>query len=129
MSDPAKRILVVEDHADSLDLLIQALEDDYELASAANGRQALERARELRPHLILMDLSLPVLDGWEATRRLKADVELRMIPVIALTAHAMAGDEGRAREAGCDDYVSKPISPAHLIGKIETWLNCRESNR
>ena len=129
MSDPAKKILVVEDHADSLDLLIQALEDDYELASAANGRQALERARELRPHLILMDLSLPVLDGWEATRRLKADVELRMIPVIALTAHAMAGDEGRAREAGCDDYVSKPISPAHLIGKIETWLNCRESNR
>ena len=124
MSDPAKKILVVEDHEDSRDLLTQTLEDDYELASAANGREALAQAREVRPDLILMDLTLPVLDGWEATRQLKADEELRVIPVIALTAHAMSGDEGRARAAGCDDYVSKPISPAHLRGKIETWLDC-----
>ncbi len=103
------RILIVEDVELNRDLLVQLLEDDYEVLTATDGAQRPRGRGAARPDLILMDLSLPVIDGWEATRRLKADRELRHIPVIALTAHAMQGDEARARACGCDDYLAKPI--------------------
>jgi CheY-like chemotaxis protein len=88
-----------------------------------DGQQGLDQARSLKPDLILMDMSLPVLDGWEATRRLKADAELRSIPVIALTAHAMASDEQQARDAGCDDFDTKPVELPRLLDKIQRLLN------
>ncbi len=94
----------------------------YETVVAGDGRQAMELARGDAPDLILMDMSLPVLDGWEATRQLKADPETRWIPVIALTAHAMASDRDRALQAGCDDYDTKPVEFAHLLEKIEALL-------
>jgi len=90
---------------------------------AIDGEQGVNIARSESPDLILMDLSLPVLDGWEATRRLKAEPETRLIPVIALTAHALSGDKEKAIEAGCDDYDSKPIEFPRLLGKIESLLN------
>jgi two-component system, cell cycle response regulator DivK len=117
-----KRILIVEDVELNRDLLVQLLEDEYELVCAADGASGLARAAELRPDLILMDLSLPVLDGWEATKRLKADPALRDVPVIALTAHAMDGDEARARECGCDDYLPKPIDENRLFETLRRWL-------
>ncbi len=106
------------------DLLVQLLEDDHEVMTAADGRPvASQAAARLRPDLILMDLSLPVIDGWEASRRLKADPELRHIPVIALTAHAMQGDEAKARACGCDDYLAKPIDETLLFEKLRQILN------
>ena len=117
-----RKILIVEDNADNRDLLCQTLEDEYEVVVALNGLEALEKARESSPDLILMDLSMPVMTGWEATGKLKEDAQLRQIPVIVLSSHAMVGDESRARDAGCDDYVSKPISPAGLLDKIDEWL-------
>jgi two-component system, cell cycle response regulator DivK len=117
-----KRILIVEDVELNRDLLVQLLEDEYELFCAADGASGLALAEEARPDLILMDLSLPVVDGWEATRRLKADPALRDVPVIALTAHAMDGDEARARECGCDDYLPKPIDEDRLFEKLSRWL-------
>jgi len=117
-----KTVLIVEDVALNRDLLIQLLEDRYRLIVAEDGAAALERAAAERPDLILMDLSLPRLDGWEATRRLKADAALARIPVIALSAHAMRGDEERARASGCDDFLTKPIDETLLYGKLETYL-------
>jgi two-component system cell cycle response regulator DivK len=117
-----KRILIVEDVELNRDLLVQLLEEDYELLTAVDGAAGLELARREHPDLILMDLSLPVLDGWEATRRLKATQELRHIPVIALTAHAMRGDEEQARAVGCDDYLSKPIDEVLLFEKLGHFL-------
>ena len=117
-----KRILVVEDHDDNLALMRAALEDDYEVLVARDGREALEVAGRERPDLILMDLSLPGMDGWEATHRLKADERLRGIPVIAVTAHAMRGDRERALEVGCDDYLAKPIALRSLYRMIESHL-------
>jgi CheY-like chemotaxis protein len=105
------------------DLLVQLLEDDYEISTATDGASGLEAAARLRPDLILMDLSLPVIDGWEASRRLKADPDLRHIPVIALTAHAMQGDEAKARACGCDDYLAKPIDEALLFEKLGRVLD------
>ncbi len=117
------RILLVEDNEMNRDMLSRRLErKGYTVVCAVDGQQGLERARAERPDLILMDLSLPVLDGWEATRRLKADPDLRRIPVIALTAHAMASDEQQAREAGCDDYDTKPVELPRLLAKIEALL-------
>lgn len=117
------KILLVEDNEMNRDMLSRRLERlGYTVACAVDGQQGLERARAERPDLILMDLSLPVLDGWEATRRLKADPELRRIPVIALTAHAMASDEEQARAAGCDDYDTKPVELPRLRAKIEALL-------
>jgi CheY-like chemotaxis protein len=87
-----------------------------------DGQEGLAKAQSEKPELILMDMSLPVLDGWEATRRLKADAQTRPIPIIALTAHAMASDEQKAREAGCDDFDTKPIELPRLLGKIEALL-------
>ena len=117
-----KKILIVEDVELNRDLLVQLLEDDYELLTAADGAAGIELAEREYPDLILMDLSLPVIDGWEATRRIKADTVLRWIPIIALTAHAMKGDAEKARECGCDDYLSKPLDENLLFEKIKQFL-------
>lgn len=123
-----KKILIAEDNPDNREFLCQALEDcDYQVICTVDGAQAIVQARRCHPDLILMDLSMPVLDGWEAARQLKADPELRAIPIIALSAHAMVGDDARALQAGCDDYLSKPISPARLLLKLDEWLGCRDS--
>ena len=117
-----KTILIVEDVELNRDLLVQLLEDDHRLVLAGDGVSALERAADSRPDLILMDLSLPRMDGWETTRRLKADPALAHIPVIALSAHAMRGDEERALASGCDDFLTKPIDEQVLFGKIARHL-------
>jgi CheY-like chemotaxis protein len=117
-----KTILIVEDVELNRDLLVQLLEDDYTLVLAEDGAAALDLAARMKPDLILMDLSLPLIDGWEATRRLKADPALARIPVIALSAHAMRGDEECARASGCDDYLAKPIEETLLFEKLERYL-------
>jgi two-component system, cell cycle response regulator DivK len=117
-----KKILVVEDVEFNRDLVVQLLEGDYEIITAADGAEGLRLAERERPDLILMDLSLPILDGWEATRRIKAEVDLKHIPIIALSAHAMTGDEEKARQSGCDDYLSKPLDEDLLFAKIEKFL-------
>jgi CheY-like chemotaxis protein len=117
-----KTILVVEDVELNVDLLVQLLEDDYSIVTVGDGAAGLQAAAQIRPDLILMDMSLPLLDGWEATRRLKADPSLGHIPVIALTAHAMHGDEERALACGCDDYLSKPLDEDVLFEKIRRFL-------
>ena len=117
------RILLVEDNEMNRDMLSRRLErKGYQVVMAVDGQQALDLALAEMPDLILMDMSLPVMDGWEATRRLKAGEQTRQIPVIALTAHAMPEDERKAREAGCNDYDTKPIELARLLGKIELLL-------
>jgi two-component system, cell cycle response regulator DivK len=117
-----KTLLIVEDIALNRELLTQLLADDYRLVYAEDGISALERAAATLPDLILMDLSLPRLDGWEATRRLKADPLLAHIPVLALSSHAMRGDDERARACGCDDYLSKPIDENLLFEAIARQL-------
>ena len=118
------RLLLVEDNEMNRDMLSRRLlKRGYEVLVAEDGGLGVSRAQADRPDLILMDMSLPVLDGWEATRRLKADPATRGIPIIALTAHAMAGDEAKAREAGCDDFDTKPVDFARLLGKIEAFLS------
>jgi two-component system, cell cycle response regulator DivK len=117
-----KRILVVEDVEFNRDLIVQLLEDEYEILTATNGAEGIEVAERERPDLILMDLSLPVMDGWEATRRIKANEALQGIPIIALSAHAMKGDEDRARQSGCDDYLSKPLDEDVLFQKLAKLL-------
>jgi CheY-like chemotaxis protein len=120
------KVLLVEDNEESRDGLSRHLRRrGYEILLAVDGRQGVDVARAAIPDLILMDMSLPVLDGWEATRQLKAGSETRGIPVIALTAHAMAGDRERALEAGCDDYDTKPIEFPRLLMKIESLLEKR----
>jgi two-component system, cell cycle response regulator DivK len=116
------RILIVEDVEFNRDLLVQLLEDDYELLIATDGASAIDIARREHPDLILMDLSLPIVDGWEATRRIKADSALAPTPIIALTAHAMTGDMEKARECGCDDYIGKPIDENILFEKLARFL-------
>ncbi|MCI0459916.1 MAG: response regulator [Gemmataceae bacterium] len=117
------RLLLVEDNEMNRDMLSRRLQrKGYEIILALDGQQGIDLAREHRPDLILMDMSLPVVDGWEATRRLKAEEATKGIPVIALTAHAMAGDRAKALEAGCDDYDTKPIELANLLSKIEALL-------
>jgi two-component system cell cycle response regulator DivK len=120
-----KRILVVEDVEFNRDLLVQLLEDEYEVLTAVNGEEGIALAERERPDLVLMDLSLPVIDGWEATRRIKADPTLKDIPIIALSAHAMIGDEQKARESGCDDYLSKPLDEDLLFAKLAKFLGSR----
>jgi two-component system cell cycle response regulator DivK len=117
-----KRILIVEDVEFNRDLLVQLLEDDYGLLTATDGASAIDIARREHPDLILMDLSLPIVDGWEATRLIKADSSLAPTPIIALTAHAMTGDMEKARECGCDDYISKPIDENILFEKLTRFL-------
>ena len=117
-----KKVLVVEDVDFNRDLVVQLLEDRYQVIEAVDGREGLELAERERPDLILMDLSLPVLDGWEVTRRLKANDDLRSIPIIALTAHVMVGDEEKARAAGCEDYLAKPLDEKELLTKVAKHL-------
>jgi CheY-like chemotaxis protein len=117
-----KKILVVDDTDLNRDLVVQLLEDEYDMVIAENGEEALLKTESERPDLILMDLGMPVMDGWEATKRLKANESLKHIPVIAVTSHAMVGDEIEARKAGCDDYLPKPIDEDLLIRKIKKFL-------
>src|SRR5271155_3870090 len=120
------KILLVEDNEMNRDMLSRRLErKGYTVVLAVDGQSGVEMARSESPDLVLMDMSLPILDGWEATRRLKADPPTRTIPVIALTAHAMSGDRDKAIEAGCDDYDTKPIDLPRLLGKIESLLAAR----
>jgi len=117
------KILLVEDNDMNRDMLSRRLERrGYRVAIALDGQQGVEMAGSEAPDLVLMDMSLPVLDGWEAARRLKAAPETRAIPIIALTAHAMVGDRERAIEAGCDDYDTKPVEFQRLLEKIEAIL-------
>jgi len=117
-------ILLVEDNEMNREMLSRRLERrGYEVVIAIDGQSSIEVARAKRPDLILMDMSLPVVDGWEATRRIKGDAALKHIPVIALTAHAMASDRDKAIEAGCDDYDTKPIELSRLLEKIERLLD------
>jgi two-component system, cell cycle response regulator DivK len=117
------KILLVEDNEMNRDMLSRRLQRrGYEVTLAVDGEEGLALARSEEPDLILMDMSLPVVDGWEATRRLKADPATRAIPVIALTAHAMADDRDKALEAGCDAYDTKPIELSRLLEKIEALL-------
>jgi len=119
----SKRILVVEDQADNRQILRDLLgSTGYEMVEAENGVDALTVAAAERPDLILMDIQLPLLDGYEATRRIKADPALAAIPIIAITSYALSGDEEKARAAGCDDYVTKPYSPRMLLAKIREYL-------
>jgi two-component system, cell cycle response regulator DivK len=118
------RILLVEDNEMNRDMLSRRLaRKKYEVLVAVDGGEGVEMATSEVPDLILMDMSLPVIDGWEATRRIKASPETKAIPVIALTAHAMSGDREKALEAGCDDYDTKPIELPRLLGKMETLLD------
>jgi two-component system, cell cycle response regulator DivK len=118
-----KRILLVEDNEMNRDMLSRRLERrGFEVVIALDGASGLEAARTAAPDLILMDMSLPVMDGWEATRRMKGDPSLAHIPVIALTAHAMAEDRDRALDSGCDDYDTKPIELTRLLLKIDALL-------
>ena len=118
------KILLVEDNEMNRDMLSRRLQrKGYQVAIATDGQQGVEMAVADLPALILMDMSLPVLDGWEATRRIKADERTRHIPIIALTAHAMQGDEVKAKEAGCDDYDTKPVELPRLLDKIQAQLN------
>ncbi len=117
------KILLVEDNEMNRDMLSRRLErKGHTVTCAVDGQEGVTRAQNEKPEIILMDMSLPVLDGWEATRRLKADNATKAIPVIALTAHAMATDEQKAREAGCDDFDTKPIELPRLLEKIAVLL-------
>jgi two-component system cell cycle response regulator DivK len=117
------KILLVEDNEMNRDMLSRRLQRrGYEVVIAVDGQEGVARAQSEAPDLILMDMSLPVMDGWEATRQLKAASETMSIPVIALTAHAMSGDREKAMEAGCDDYDAKPIDLPQLLAKIEALL-------
>ena len=117
------KILLVEDNEMNRDMLSRRLERrGYEVLIATDGAEGVSMAREQAPDLILMDMSLPVLDGWTATRQLKADSTTQKIPIIALTAHAMTGDREKAIDAGCDDYDSKPVEFSRLIEKVENFL-------
>jgi two-component system response regulator len=119
-----QRILIVEDNRDNMMLIADLLQSlDYEVLMATDGRRGVEVANAEKPDLILMDLALPFVDGWTATRQIKSNPDLQHIPIIALTAHAMYGDRERALAAGCDDYIPKPINVGELAGKITQFLN------
>src|SRR6266480_5689129 len=127
MNEPLRermpRILLVEDNEMNRDMLSRRLiRNGYEVSVAMDGQQGADKALSEQPDLILMDLSLPVIDGWEATRRIKANDATRQIPIIALTAHAMAGDREKTMEAGCDDYDTKPVEISRLVRKIAALL-------
>src|SRR5581483_7200015 len=118
------RILIVEDNEDSRDALSRRLQRrGFDVILAANGREGIGQVRAEKPDLVLMDLNMPEMDGWEATRHLRAAEETRLVPVIALTAHALTGDRERALAAGCNDYHAKPITLTELVQQIEALLN------
>jgi CheY-like chemotaxis protein len=121
------KVLLIEDNEMNRDMLFRRLSRrGYLVVSAVDGREGVEMARSEKPDIILMDMSLPVVDGWEATRRVKSDAAMRHVPIIGLTAHAMSGDRERALEAGCDDYDTKPVEFARLIEKMERLLGERQ---
>jgi len=123
-------VLVVEDYQDAREMYAAYLQfSGYRVAEAADGLEALEKTRELMPDIILMDLALPKMDGWEATRRLKADDRTRHIPIVALTGHALAGHAEGARVAGCDAFVTKPCLPDALVAEIQRVLSVRRSEQ
>ena len=120
----SKRILVVEDQPDNRQIIRDMLAPtDYEITEAESGEEALAAIAKQRPDLILMDIQLPIMDGYAATRRIKADPAMRSIPIIAVTSYALSGEEKKARAAGCDDYVPKPFSPRQLLAKIRQYLS------
>jgi len=120
------KILLVEDNEMNRDMLSRRLERrGYEVVIAVDGQQGVDLAQSASPDIILMDMSLPVIDGWEATRQLKAMAAMKAVPIIALTAHAMSGDREKALEAGCNDYDTKPIELPRLLGKIEALLGSK----
>jgi len=120
---PKPLVLVVDDYQDAREMYAEYLEySGFHVAEAKNGQEALDKAFELRPDIILMDLSLPVIDGWEATRRLKNDDRTRTIPVVALTGHAMTGQSDEAKGAGCDAFVTKPCLPDALVEEVRRVL-------
>jgi two-component system, cell cycle response regulator DivK len=117
------RILVVEDQEDNRAILRDLLTSaGFELIEAENGNDAVTVAAREKPDLILMDIQLPGIDGYEATRRIKAEPATRPIPIIAVTSYALSGDEAKARAAGCDDYIAKPFSPRHLLARVRVFL-------
>ena len=119
----SKRILVVEDHEDNRRIMRDLLTSGgYEMIEAVTGEEGVTLAERERPDLILMDIQLPGLDGYEATRRIKANPTLRAIPIIAVTSYALSGDDAKAFEAGCDAYVTKPFSPRQLLAKIREYV-------
>ena len=123
LRDEMSKILLVEDNEMNRDMLSRRLaRKEFEVVIAVDGQAGVNMATSESPDLILMDLSLPIIDGWEATRQIKADPATQSIPVIALTAHAMAGDEQKALEAGCDDYDTKPVNLKRLLDKIDKFL-------
>ena len=123
------RVLLVDDYPDAREMYSEYLDfSGFEVIEAANGMEALQRAVEEGPDIVLMDLSLPVMDGWEATRRLKADPRTAGIPVVALTGHALAGISEGARKAGCDAFVTKPCLPEDLVKEIRKVLERRAAN-
>ena len=118
------KVLLVEDNEMNRDMLSRRLiRRGYEVVFAVDGQQGLEMAGSEKPDIVLMDMSLPVMDGWEATRRIKSDAALHALPVIGLTAHAMSGDREKAIDAGCDDYDTKPVELDRLIEKIQRLLS------
>ena len=127
--DDRPRVLLVDDYPDAREMYAEYLEfSGFEVVEAENGMEALQRAVETSPDIILMDLSLPVMDGWEATRRLKADKRTAPIPVVALTGHALAGISEGAKKAGCDAFVTKPCLPDALVAEIKRLLDAQGSN-
>jgi two-component system, cell cycle response regulator DivK len=126
---PTALVLVVEDYQDAREMYAAYLQfSGYEVAEATDGVQAIEKTLELMPDIILMDLALPKMDGWEATRRLKSDERTRHIPIVALTGHALAGHAEGARQAGCDSFVTKPCLPDALVAEIERMLAARTTD-
>ena len=119
----SKRILVVEDQEDNRQILRDLLGSvGYEMMEAWDGEAAVAAAKQHHPDLILMDIQMPLMDGYEATRRIKADPALKSIPIIVVTSYALSGDEGKARDAGCDAYITKPYSPRQLLAKVKEFL-------
>ena len=119
----SKRILVIEDTEDNRQIIRDLLTSfDYELIEAVDGAEGVALAQKERPDLILMDIQLPQMDGYEATRRIRAIPELARVPIIAVTSYALSGDEAKTREAGCDGYIAKPFSPRQLLAKVHEFL-------
>ncbi|NWG25663.1 MAG: response regulator [Pseudorhodoplanes sp.] len=119
-----KRILVIEDTEDNRKILRDLLTNaGFELIEATDGESGIRMAAQERPDLILMDIQLPIVNGYEATRRIKANPETRHIPIVAVTSYALSGDEAKAREAGCDGYIAKPFSPRNLLAKVREFLS------
>jgi two-component system cell cycle response regulator DivK len=120
----SKRILIVEDQEDNRTILRDVLSTvGYELFEALNGKDGVRLAQSERPDLILMDIQLPEMDGYEATQQIKSIAELKTIPIIAVTSYALSGDEAKARAAGCDGYIAKPFSPRELLAKVRKYLS------